>query len=208
MLISVVLDAYQETKAEKSAEMLKKRVVTTATVLRDGAKKEIPLSSLVPGDIIHLSAGDIVPADSRVISQKDLYVDQSGLTGESFPVEKTTTVTTTAGNATMTEASNYVFLGPFVVSGTAAAVAVRTGGSTEYGKIAEQLVGRAPETEFERGLRRFGFLITQVALVLVIFVFFTNAFLKPVVSHQQTDILESLLFAVALAVGLTPELLP
>ena len=208
VLISVVLDVYQETKAEKSAEMLKKRVVTTATVLRDGAKKEIPLSSLVPGDIIHLSAGDIVPADSRVISQKDLYVDQSGLTGESFPVEKTTTATTAVGNATITEASNYVFLGTSVVSGTAAAVAVRTGGSTEYGKIAEQLVGRAPETEFERGLRRFGFLITQVALVLVIFVFFTNAFLKPVVSHQQTDILESLLFAVALAVGLTPELLP
>lgn len=208
VLISVVLDVYQETKAEKSAEMLKKRVVTTATVLRDGAKKEIPLSSLVPGDIIHLSAGDIVPADSRVISQKDLYVDQSGLTGESFPVEKTTTATTAVGNATITEASNYVFLGTSVVSGTAAAVAVRTGGSTEYGKIAEQLVGRAPETEFERGLRRFGFLITQVALVLVIFVFFTNAFLKPVVSHQQSDILESLLFAVALAVGLTPELLP
>jgi Mg2+-importing ATPase len=208
VLISVVLDVYQETKAEKSAEMLRKKVVTTATVLRDGAKKEIPLSSLVPGDIIHLSAGDIVPADSRVISQKDLYVDQSGLTGESFPVEKTTTATTTAGNATITEASNYIFLGTSVVSGTAAAVAVRTGGSTEYGKIAEQLVGRAPETEFERGLRRFGFLITQVALVLVIFVFFTNAFLKPVVSHQQTDILESLLFAVALAVGLTPELLP
>jgi P-type Mg2+ transporter len=208
VLISLVLDVYQETKAEKSAEMLKKRVITTTTVLRDGAKKEIPLSSLVPGDIIHLSAGDIVPADSRVVSQKDLYVDQSGLTGESFPVEKTTTVTTGAGNVTITEASNYVFLGTSVVSGTAAAVAVRTGGSTEYGKIAEQLVGRAPETEFERGLRRFGFLITQVALVLVIFVFFTNAFLKPVVSHQEADILESLLFAVALAVGLTPELLP
>ncbi len=208
VLISVVLDVYQESKAEKSAEVLKKRVVTTATVLRDGAKKEIPLSSLVPGDIIYLSAGDIVPADSRVIVQKDLYVDQSGLTGESFPVEKTTTATTAAGNATITEASNYVFLGTSVVSGTAAAVAVRTGGSTEYGKIAEQLVGRAPETEFERGLRRFGFLITQVALVLVIFVFFINAFLKPAVSHQQSDILESLLFAVALAVGLTPELLP
>jgi len=208
VLISVVLDVYQETKAEKSAEMLKKRVVTTATVLRDGAQKEIPLSGLVPGDIVHLSAGDIVPADSRVISQKDLYVDQSGLTGESFPVEKTTTATTTAGNVTITEATNYVFLGTSVVSGTAAAVAVRTGGSTEYGKIAEQLVGRAPETEFERGLRRFGFLITQIALVLVIFVFFINAFLKPAVSRQQTDILESLLFAVALAVGLTPELLP
>ena len=208
VLISLILDVYQESKAEKSAEMLKRRVVTTASVLRDGAKKEIPLSGLVPGDIIHLSAGDIVPADSRVISQRDLYVDQSGLTGESFPVEKTITASTVAGHTTITEASNYVFLGTSVVSGTATAVAVRTGSSTEYGKIAEQLVGRAPETEFERGLRRFGFLITQVALVLVIFVFFINAFLKPMVSQQQTDILESLLFAVALAVGLTPELLP
>jgi Mg2+-importing ATPase len=208
VLMSVVLDVYQESKAEKSADMLKKRVVTTATVLRDGAKKEIPLSEIVPGDVICLSAGDIVPADSRVVVQKDLYVDQSGLTGESFPVEKTTTVTTVAGNATITEANNYVFLGTSVVSGTATAVAVKTGGSTEYGKIAEQLVRRAPETEFERGLRRFGFLITQVALVLVIFVFFMNAFLKPMVTNQQSDILESLLFAVALAVGLTPELLP
>ena len=208
VLLSVVLDVYQESKAEKSAEMLKKRVVTTATVLRDGARKEVQLSEVVPGDIIYFSAGDIVPADSRVISLKDLYVDQSGLTGESFPVEKATTARIAAKSTTITEASNCVFLGTSVVSGTATAVAVRTGGSTEYGKIAKQLVGRAPETEFERGLRRFGFLIMQVALVLVIFVFFINAFLKPVVSHLQSDIVESLLFAVALAVGLTPELLP
>ena len=207
VLLSIVLDIYQESKAEKSAEMLKKRVVTTATVFRDGAKKEVQLSEVVPGDIVYLSAGDIVPADSRLINLKDLYVDQSGLTGESFPVEKAT-ATTAVRSATITEANNCVFLGTSVVSGTATAVAVRTGGSTEYGKIAKELVGRVPETEFERGLRRFGFLIMQVALVLVIFVFFINAFLKPAVSQQQSDILESLLFAVALAVGLTPELLP
>ena len=208
VLFSEVMDVYQESKAEKSAEMLKKKVVTTATALRDGAQKEVQLPEVVPGDIFYLSAGDIIPADSRVISQRDLYVDQSGLTGESFPVEKTTAITTAARSATITEASNYVFLGTSVVSGTATAVAVRTGGSTEYGKIAEKLVGRTPETEFERELRRFGFLIMQVALVLVIFVFFINAFLKPAVSQQQSDIVESLLFAVALAVGLTPELLP
>lgn len=208
VLMSVALDVYQESKAEKSADFLKKRVVTTATVLRDGVKKEVQLSEVVPGDIVYLSAGDIVPADSRVISLRDLYVDQSGLTGESFPVEKTTAVPAAAKSATITEANNYVFLGTSVVSGTATAVAVRTGGSTEYGKIAKELVGRAPETEFERGLRRFGFLIMQVALVLVIFVFFINAFFKPVVFQQQSDVLESLLFAVALAVGLTPELLP
>lgn len=208
VILSVVLDVYQESKAEKSAETLKKRVVTTATVLRDGAKKEVQLSEVVPGDLVYLSAGDIVPADSRLISQKDLYADQSGLTGESFPVEKTTETTTSTKNSTIAEATNYVFLGTSVVSGTATAVAVKTGSSTEYGKIAKGLVERAPETEFERGLRRFGLLITQVALVLVIFVFFTNAFLKPAVSNEQADILESLLFAVALAVGLTPELLP
>jgi Mg2+-importing ATPase len=208
VLMSVALDVYQESKAEKSADFLKKRVVTTATVLRDGVKKEVQLSEVVPGDIVYLSAGDIVPADSRVISLRDLYVDQSGLTGESFPVEKTTAVPAAAKSATITEANNYVFLGTSVVSGTATAVAVRTGGSTEYGKIAKELVGRVPETEFERGLRRFGFLIMQVALVLVIFVFFINAFFKPVVFQQQSDVLESLLFAVALAVGLTPELLP
>jgi Mg2+-importing ATPase len=208
VLMSVVLDVYQESKAEKSAALLQKRVVTTASVLRDGVKKEERLSEVVPGDIVYLSAGDIVPADSRVISLRDLYVDQSGLTGESFPVEKTTAVPAVAKSAAITEANNYVFLGTSVVSGTATAVAVRTGGSTEYGKIAKELVGRTPETEFERGLRRFGFLIMQVALVLVIFVFFINAFLKPMVSQQQSDILESLLFAVAIAVGLTPELLP
>jgi Mg2+-importing ATPase len=207
VLMSVVLDVYQESKAERSAEMLKKRVVTTATVLRDGVKTEVRLSEVVPGDIVYLSAGDIVPADSRVITLKDLYIDQSGLTGESFPVEKTTTPTAMK-NATITDANNYLFLGTSVVSGTATAAAVRTGGSTEFGKIAKKLAGREPETEFERGLRRFGFLIMQVALVLVIFVFFINVFLKPVFSGKPADILESLLFAVALAVGLTPELLP
>jgi len=209
VLMSVVLDVYQESKAERSAEMLKKRVVTTATVLRDGVKTEVRLSEVVPGDILYLSAGDIAPADSRVISLKDLYMDQSALTGESFPVEKTA-VTMAARGAAITEANNCLFLGTSVVSGTAIVVAVRTGGSTEYGKIAKRLVGREPETEFERGLRRFGFLIMQVALVLVIFVFFINAFLKPMFSpsKSQNVILDSLLFAVALAVGLTPELLP
>jgi Mg2+-importing ATPase len=209
VLMSVFLDVYQESKAERSAEMLKKRVVTTSTVLRDGVKTEVKLSEVVPGDILYLSAGDIAPADSRVISLKDLYMDQSALTGESYPAEKTV-ATMVAKGATITDANSYLFLGTSVVSGTATAVAVKTGGSTEYGKIAKKLVGREPETEFERGLRRFGLLIMQVALVLVIFVFFINAFLKPVFSTESTKdvILTSLLFSVALAVGLTPELLP
>jgi len=200
VLLSVVLDFYQESKAEKAAEALKARVATTATVLRDGVKKEIRLSEIVLGDIIYLSAGDIVPADSRVVTAKDLFVNQSALTGESFPVEKTADPLKDKG-AEITEWDNCLFLGTSVVSGTSIAVVVKTGSSTEYGKIAKKLAAREPETEFERGLRRFGFLMMEVTLFLVLFVFFINAlFLR--------GVLESLLFAVALAIGLTPELLP
>ena len=200
VFLSVFLDVYQESKAQQSAELLRKKVLTTATVLRDGARKEVSLTDVVPGDILFLSAGDVVPADSRIINSKDLYSDQSALTGESFPAEKFPTPLTTKGES-LTEADNLLFLGTSIVSGTGNAVAVRTGTATEFGKIAERLAGREPETEFERGLRRFGFLLTQIALVLVIFVFFVNALFK-------RGVLDSLLFAVALAVGLTPELLP
>jgi Mg2+-importing ATPase len=200
VLISVVLDFYQESKAEKAAEMLREKVPTTATALRDGAKKEVKLSEIVPGDIVFLSAGDIAPADARIINAKDLFVDQSALTGESFPVEKTSARLKEKGS-TITEWENCLFLGTSIVSGTASAAITRTGKSTEYGRIASRLVARRPETEFERGLRRFGYLLMQITLSLVIFVFFINAFFK-------RGVLESLLFSVALAVGLTPELLP
>lgn len=200
VLMSMILLFYQESRAEKAAEMLKKKVTTTSTLFRDGQKKEVSLSEIVPGDILYLSAGDMVPADARVIVAKDLFANQSTLTGESFPVEKTPTPLKTQGVA-ITEWDNYLFLGTSIVSGTAQAVVVRTGNSTEYGKIAKRLVARPPETEHERGLRKFGFLIMQVTFILVLFVFFINALYK-------RDVLESLLFAVALAVGLTPELLP
>lgn len=200
VLVSVVLDFYQESKAERAAEMLKEKVTTTATVLRDGVKREVKLSEIVPGDMVDLSAGDIVAADARVINTKDLFVDQSALTGESFPVEKTATPLKTKG-ATITEWNNCLFMGTSIVSGTATAVVVKTGNFTEYGKIAQRLVATEPETEFEKGLRRFGFLMMEVTFLLVLFVFFINALFK-------RGVLESLLFAVALAVGLTPELLP
>jgi Mg2+-importing ATPase len=200
VFISVILDYYQESKASRAAELLKEKVTTTATVLRDGTRREVKLSEIVPGDIIYLSAGDIAPADARVITAKDLFINQSALTGESFPVEKTSAPVT--GQATsVTHWSNYLFMGTSVVSGTATAVVVKTGGSTEYGKIAKKLVGAVPETEFERGIKGFGFLIMQVTMLLVLFVFFVNALLG-------RGVLDSLLFSVALAVGLTPELLP
>jgi len=200
VILSVFLEVYQESRAEKAAEMLKEKVATTASVLRDGVKKEVKLSEIVPGDVVYLSAGDMVPADARAINTKDFFINQSSLTGESFPAEKTAEPLKEKG-AAITEWSNCLFLGTSVVSGTATAVVVKTGSSTEYGRIASRLVAREPETEFERGLRRFGFLMMEVTLFLVLFVFFMNAFFK-------RSVLESLLFAVALAVGLTPELLP
>ncbi len=203
VFLSVILDYYQESKAERAAEALKEKVTTTATVLRDGVRKEVKLPEIVPGDIVFLSAGDITPADARVISAKDLFVNQSALTGESFPVEKMPSQVKVQ-DASITEWNNYLFMGTSIVSGTATAVAVRTGGSTEYGKIAKRLVEKVPETEFERGIKSFGFLIMQVTILLVLFVFLINALRNP----NTSGILQALLFSVALAVGLTPELLP
>jgi Mg2+-importing ATPase len=203
VFLSVSLAYYQENNASKAAELLREKVATLATVLRDNTKQEIKLPLIVPGDIIHLSAGDITPADARIIDAKDLFVNQSALTGESFPVEKTSIPLKNRG-VSITEWNNYLFMGTSIVSGTAMAVVVRTGGYTEYGKIAAKLVEKAPETEFERGTKQFGFLIMQVTFLLVMFVFLINALLHP----DANGILNALLFSVALAVGLTPELLP
>jgi Mg2+-importing ATPase len=200
VLLSVVLDFYQESKAEKASEMLKEKVATTATVLRGSVKQEVKLFEIVPGDILYLSAGDIVPADARIITAKDFFLNQSALTGESFPVEKTAT-SLKSKDAPITEWNNYLFMGTSVVSGSATAVATKTGSSSEYGKISKKLVAKMPETEFERGIKKFGYLIMQVTIFLVIFVFLINAL-------YRRGVLESLLFAVALAVGITPELLP
>lgn len=201
VLMSVVLTFLQETRAEQAADELTERVATTTTVTREGTKKEIKLSEVVPGDIVNLSAGDIVPADARLIGNKDFFVDQSALTGESFPAEKTASPVASQCVANAGEWTDYIFMGTSVVSGSATAVVVKTGGSTEYGKIVKRIVERRPETEFEKGLKRFGYMIMEVTFLLVIFVFFMNALLG-------RGLVDSLLFAVALAVGLTPELLP
>jgi Mg2+-importing ATPase len=198
VLLSAVINFYQETSAESAAEALRNRVTTTATVLRDGLKKETDMSLIVPGDVVFLSAGDAVPADCRVILAKDFFVDQSAITGESYPVEKNPLP---CDAAELSDCRNFVFFGSSVVSGSATVVVLRTGKSTEYGKIAKKLISRKTETEFERGLRRFSLMMMEVILVLVLFVFFVNAL-------GAKDVLQSFLFSVALAVGLTPELLP
>ena len=204
IFVSVVLDYFQENKAEKAAELLKQKVTSTATVQRDGTRQEVKLPEIVPGDVISLSAGDIIPADARIISAKDLFVNQSSLTGESFPVEKTPTPAVKGKGGALVDWSNFCFMGTSIVSGSGTAVVGKTGSSTEYGKIAKKLTEKAPETEFERGIKSFGYLIMQVTFLLVIFVFMIISLKNP----SQDGVLQALLFAVALAVGLTPELLP
>jgi Mg2+-importing ATPase len=200
LVLSVALNFTQVYRSQNAARNLRQRVAQTATVQRDGALQDLPAREVVPGDIIHLAAGDLVPADARLLAAKDLFLNEAALTGESLPREKHPATAPPAA-AEAAAATTAVFRGTSVVSGIGAAAVVRTGVTTELGQVAAHLSARPPETEFERGTRRFGFLILQVVIFLVLFVFLVNALLR-------RDRLESFLFAVALAVGLTPELLP
>ncbi|MCL4390497.1 MAG: magnesium-translocating P-type ATPase [Patescibacteria group bacterium] len=185
--ISGSLGFWQEKGARDAVVKLLRLVQVTATVVRNGQDKEVPVGKVVAGDIVKLTAGDIIPGDCQLISAKDLFVDQAGLTGETFPVEKAV--------------GDPVYLGTHVVSGQAQAKVITVGKQTKFGQTAARLAAREPETEFERGIRRFGYLLMTVTLILVLGIFAVNVwFARPV--------LESLLFALALAVGLTPELLP
>jgi P-type Mg2+ transporter len=203
VLLSVAINFIQMYRSQHAVERLRAGVALTSTVLRDGTWIELPRHELVPGDMIRLVAGDLVPADARLIQTLGLHVQQSALTGESMPVEKDAQdLTQTAQNPA--EASNMVFLGTSVVSGTATALIILTGRATAFGDIAARLATRPPETEFERGIRRFGLLIMRTVFFLVLFVF-----LSTIVFHRGAyNPLETLLFAVSLAVGLTPEFLP
>lgn len=200
VLLGVAINFVQTYRSKRAAERLREQVTPTATVLRDGAWQEIHRLELVPGDLIRLTAGDLVPADARLISSRDLYVQQGALTGESMPVEKETAPAPAVGSPTP-ESRDMVFLGTSVVSGMATARVQSTGVNTAFGAIAERLALRHPETEFEHGLRRFGNLILRSVFFLVMFILVVSIALR----H---DAFESLLFAVALAVGLTPEFLP
>jgi P-type Mg2+ transporter len=195
VLGSIALDFSQSHRSQVAAEKLRAAVSPTASVLRDGAWQELPRRDLVPDDVIRLSAGDLVPADARLLEAKDLHVQQAALTGESMPVEKEIARDGASADSWL------VFLGSSIVSGKATALVTATGARTQFGGIAASLGKRAPETEFERGTRAFGFLIMQTVLFLVLFVSVVSAL-------NARPALESLLFAVALAVGLTPEFLP
>ena len=199
--LSLGLDSYQTFKSNRAIEKLKNRVKITATVLRDGEKKEIKISEIVPGDIIFLSAGDIIPADAYLISSKDLFVNESVLSGESLPIFKESEKNWFQNNKDNNEKAQMLFAGTTVVSGFGSAVVIRTGLKTNYGKIIENLSELEPETEFDRGIKHLAILIFRTVVFLTIFVFFINSFLN----H---GVLNSFLFAIALAVGMVPELLP
>jgi Mg2+-importing ATPase len=196
---SALLGFWQEYRATTAVEKLRARISFKTNVLRDGQPQMIPADELVPGDVVILSAGSLIPADGLILTAKDFFVNQAVLTGETFPVEKR--IDLVSAQASLAERTNVVFMGPSVRSGTAQALIVQTGAATAYGQIAERLTLRPPETEFERGIRQFGYLLTQVVLVLVIIVFAINVF-------AQKPPIDSLLFAIALAVGMAPELLP
>lgn len=198
--MSVVLDVVQEHRAENAAERLHAQVSLSSTVLRDGRAEQIPVANVVPGDVILLAAGDMVPADCRLIEARDLYVDEALLTGEPYPAEKQVSPAAVIAEQDAFP-ENLVFTGSSVVSGTARALALATGRNTQLGSIAQSLQKTPPPTAFAIGIRDFGMMIVRLTVLLVLFALLVNLlFHRPV--------LESFLFALALAVGLTPELLP
>ena len=199
VLISSVLSFWQERGAANAVDELLKLVQINCTALRDGKKMEIPMEQVVPGDVIYLAAGDIIPSDSLIIESQELFVDEAAFTGETYPVEKENAIL--PADIPLSKRSNSVFMGAHVISGKATAMVIKTGKQTEFGKISSDLQHKAPETDFERGIRRFGYMLMEITLLLVIIIFAVNVYL-----HKPP--LDSLLFSLALAVGLTPQLLP
>src|SRR5450631_3618075 len=207
VLLSTLLRFWQEFRSNKAAEELKAMVSSTTAVLRAGMQRpqEIPISTLVPGDIVYLSAGDMIPADVRLLSAKDLFVSQAMLTGESIPVEKyplpTTKPDKIGTSRSLLEQQTACFMGTNVVSGTAIVVVGATGNSTYFGAVAKDIAGARPLTSFDKGISRVSWMLVRFLMVMTPLVFLINGISKG-------DWLESLLFAVSVAVGLTPEMLP
>src|SRR5450759_86662 len=208
VLLSTLLRFWQEFRSNKAAEELKAMVSSTTAVLRTGMERpqEIPISTLVPGDIVYLSAGDMVPADVRLLTAKDLFVSQAMLTGESIPLEKypvppAKRINSTTAPGTILERETACFMGTNVVSGTATAVVAATGDATFFGAVARDIVGAPPLTSFDKGISKVSWMLVRFLMVMTPLVFLINGLSKG-------DWLESLLFAVSGAVGLTPEMLP
>ncbi|MCX5714928.1 MAG: HAD-IC family P-type ATPase, partial [Candidatus Omnitrophica bacterium] len=199
-VMSVTLSFVQEHRASKAAEKLSEMVRATATVLRNGKSKEISIRNIVPGDVVDLFAGDMIPADLRIISCKDLFINQASLTGESFPIEKVATPVTPK-NHSISEPNNIAFMGSSVVSGTALGVVIKTGIATQFGEISRKLATMRVETSFDKGINKFTMLMikTMICMVMVIFA---------IVAFRHGNFIEALLFSLGVAVGLAPEMLP
>ncbi len=199
VLISSILGFWQEHGAARAVIELLKMVQLRCTVLRVGQAVEIPFRDVVPGDIVSLSAGNMIPGDALIVDSKELFVDEAAFTGETYPVEKSSGILPI--ETPLGKRSNALFMGSHVVSGEANALIIQTGKQTEFGKISTELQSGNAETDFEKGIRHFGYLLMEITLLLVLMIFAVNVFLhKPV--------LDSFLFSMALAVGLTPQLLP
>jgi Mg2+-importing ATPase len=199
VLASVGVGYKREYSAENAAAALRSRVKVRANVVRDGRPAMIPVEEVVPGDVVLLAAGSLVPADAVVLESSDCFLSEAVLTGESFPVEKRPGVCAVASG--LAKRSGCVFLGTNVRSGRARCLVVRTGLATEFGSIAHRLSLKRPDTEFDIGIRRFGYLLTMAMLVMVLVVFVAHML-------QGRAVVDTLLFSIALAVGLSPELLP
>lgn len=199
-LLSVFLSFIQEYRAGKEAEKLRAMVRTKASVYRNGKPREIEIKKIVPGDIIELSAGDMVPADVRIIYSKDMFINQSSLTGESFPVEKIATTIKT-NSKSPTDLKNIVFMGSSVISGRALGLVIKTGLYTQFGQLSTKIMRTTVETSFDKGIKNFTWLMIRFMLILVVLIFAINAIIKGNPG-------EALLFSLAVAVGLTPEMLP
>jgi Mg2+-importing ATPase len=199
ILVSGLLGFWQEHGAAKAVAALLSLVRVKTEVWRDRRLIEVPLEEIVPGDVVNLAAGSSIPGDAVLLESKDLFVDEATLTGETYPTEKSISVV--AVTASLNQRTNSLFMGTHVVSGHAKAVIVHVGKETEFGRLARHVMLRSPETEFERGVRRFGYLLLEVTLLLVLTIFAINVYL-----HRPA--LDSFLFSMALAVGLTPQLLP
>lgn len=199
VIVSGLLGFWQEWGAADAVDKLLSIVQIKADVLRDDAIMEIPVEEIVSGDIVMLNAGDVIPGDCLIIESKDLFVDEAALTGETYPEDKMPGIL--QEETPLAQRTNTLFMGTHVVSGSAKALVVNTGKDTEFGKVSERLAHRPSETEFERGVRRFGYFLMEVTLLLVIIIFAVNVYLA-------RPVLDSFLFSLALAVGLTPQLLP
>ena len=199
-IMSVILSFFQEYRAGKEAGKLSEMVRTTATVYRNGKPKEVPIREIVPGDIVDLFAGDIIPADLRIIFCKDLFVNQASLTGESFPAERTANPIQTKSNYA-SDLTNIAFMGSSVISGTGLGVVIRTGLATQFGEISRKLASITVDTSFDKGVRKFTWLMIRFMVVLVVVIFVINILTKG-------NTIQAILFALAVAVGLTPEMLP